>query len=272
MMSSYSILKRGDRLPTVGVLQLLLNRAGNSLKVDGVFGPRTQAAMTGFQRKRKLPHTGATDKQTWDRLFHEDRLPLIDLVDVFHDSYNGRENPPNIGLYEAQAREIVNSGGSPIYLGGMSNGLVQMGEQLRGASQILLLRIVGHGGPGVQAISMGKGGWIEPVGRRDVRHLFPHQTTSINMGNIMMLPPSLRGIFGPWGSLELHGCHVAQGIKGRDFVRKLADTVGVPVTAGTGSQESGMRFLGPTYTAVPGEGTLERWCAGLPQFTPITVP
>ena len=259
-MSSYSMLQRGDRLPTVGVMQLLLNRAGNSLDVDGAFGRHTLDAVLAFQQQRGLPPTGKIGPRTWSALVQDDDLPLIDLIDVFHER-----------IYEIQAQEIVNSGGSPIYMGGMSNGLAQMEEELRGASQILLLRIIGHGASGVQAISMGKGGWVERVGRRNIPHMYPHETTSLNNSNAAAIPSSLGGIFGPWGSLELHGCHVAQGVKGQEFVQKLADILGVPVTAGTGTQRSGLRFLGTTFTAVPYRRTLEQWCAELPQFTPICV-
>ncbi|WP_196233176.1 peptidoglycan-binding protein [Sphingomonas segetis] len=260
-MSSFSPLQRGDRLPTVGVIQLLLNRAGGSLRVDGSFGPRTQAAVLDFQHQRRLPPTGMIDALTWNRLFHADKPILIDLIDVFDER-----------IYQKQAQEMESTGSSPIYMGGMSNGLAQMAEKLRGASQIMLLRIVGHGASGVQAISMGVGGWVETVGSKEVRHFYPHQTTSMSASNVATLPPSLRGIFGSWGNLELHGCHVAQGPQGREFVRKLADVVGVPVTAGKGTQRSGLRFLGSTFTAAPDGRTLEEWCAGLPQFTPVSVP
>lgn len=260
-MSSYSMLRLGDRLPTVGVIQLLLNRAGGSLDVDGVFGRHTQAAVISFQNDRRLPPTGAIDKLTWDRLFHQDKLPVIDVVDVFDES-----------IYKKQAQEMVAAGGAPIFIGGMSNGIEQLGEQLSGASQILLLRIVGHGASGGQAISMGLGGWIEQVGGRPVRHLYPHETASINIRNVDTLPSSMVGIFGPWGSLELHGCHVAQGATGHEFVRKLADLLGVPVTAGTGTQRSGMHFLGGTFTAVPHGRSLAQWCACLPEFRAISVP
>jgi peptidoglycan hydrolase-like protein with peptidoglycan-binding domain len=260
-MSSFSPLQRGDRLPTIGVIQLLLNRAGSSLRVDGAFGARTHAAVVDFQRQRRLPPTGSIDKLTWDRLFHADKPVIIDVIDVFDES-----------IYQKQAQEMVSAGGSPIYIGGMSNGLAQMGQPLRGASEILLLRIVGHGAAGVQAISMGRGGWVEMVGRHKVPHFYPHETTSISNSNVATLPASLKGIFGPWGNLELHGCHVAQGPKGREFIRALARVVGVPVTAGKGTQKSGMRFLGATFTAIPGDRTLEEWCGALPQFTPMSVP
>ena len=52
---SYPHMKRGDILPTVGGLQLLLNRQGEKLGVDGIFGPKTQGAVERFQAARTLP-------------------------------------------------------------------------------------------------------------------------------------------------------------------------------------------------------------------------
>jgi len=230
--------------------------------VDGIFGRLTEAAVMDFQRQRRLTVDGIIDKTLWDRLFFHDKLPIVDVVDVFHEN-----------IYFQQQREIVESGGQPINFGGMSNALAQMAESLRGANGIALLRMTGHGAAGVQALSMGKGGWIEMRGKRPIVHYYPHKTTSLNSKNLALLPAkSLTAVFGPYGSMELHGCHVAQGSKGHHFIRELAHLLKVPVTAGVGSQKSALHFAGQTFTAFPHGGTLAAWCRGLPPFPPITVP
>lgn len=48
----------------------------------------------------------------------------------------------------------------------------------------------------------------------------------------------LRNLFCPFGSIEMHGCNVANGRKGELFIKKLATDLGMPVTAGKGSQYS----------------------------------
>ncbi|HEX7161890.1 MAG TPA: peptidoglycan-binding protein [Trebonia sp.] len=53
---------------TVRSLQYLLNARGARLAVDGVFGPRTKAAVIAFQRSRGLPATGVVTASTWPRL------------------------------------------------------------------------------------------------------------------------------------------------------------------------------------------------------------
>ena len=262
-MSSYALLWKGDRLPTVGVLQSLINRAGATLKIDGIFGEKTHTALVEFQRQRQMSPDGIADKATWERLMYQDNLPLIDIIDIFDQN-----------LYENQAAYIVKeTGGTPVFLGGMSNGLAQLAVELSTARVAFLLRIIGHGCPGVQAISMGKGGWISYRHGHKVYNMFPHETSSLNNKNMKHLPiGALQATFGPYASVELHGCHVAAGATGHRFIKTLANMLRVPVTAGTKSQRSAIRFDGPTVTALPHRTSLAEWCAKLPEFMPVTVP
>ena len=63
-MPNYTLLRHGDRVPSVGVLQKLLNRSGATLKVDGVFGSRTRDAAVAFQRERRLNPDGVVGENT----------------------------------------------------------------------------------------------------------------------------------------------------------------------------------------------------------------
>lgn len=83
---NYTYLSVGDNLPTVGILQKLLNRAGAKLNPDGVFGPKTLAAVRQFQRSKGLTPDGIVGKDTWPRLTEGLDLPIVDCVDVF-DSF-----------------------------------------------------------------------------------------------------------------------------------------------------------------------------------------
>ena len=82
--AGHEYLRFGDRLPSVGVLQKLLGRAGARLDVDGIFGPKTLAAVLEFQRRHHpLRQDGLVGIQTWARLTEGLNLPIVDCVDVF---------------------------------------------------------------------------------------------------------------------------------------------------------------------------------------------
>jgi N-acetylmuramoyl-L-alanine amidase len=70
---SFPMLRRGSKLKEeVEVLQVLLNdlgyKAGN---VDGIFGPRTDAAVRAAQRTGKLVVDGIVGPATWTYLFSQ---------------------------------------------------------------------------------------------------------------------------------------------------------------------------------------------------------
>ncbi len=64
------LLVQGDRGPAVSRLQYLLQFASfNPGPIDGIFGPRTQAALVAFQASQKeLERTGVADQETWTAL------------------------------------------------------------------------------------------------------------------------------------------------------------------------------------------------------------
>lgn len=61
------LLRQGDRGPAVKRFQTLLWVARfNPGPIDGIFGPRTQAALLAFQGSQKeLEITGVVDEETW---------------------------------------------------------------------------------------------------------------------------------------------------------------------------------------------------------------
>lgn len=62
-------LRIGDRGPLVRILQTQLERAGFDVgAIDGIFGPRTDAAVRAFQLQKNLPVTGVVDVATWTAL------------------------------------------------------------------------------------------------------------------------------------------------------------------------------------------------------------
>jgi peptidoglycan hydrolase-like protein with peptidoglycan-binding domain len=65
---SFPVLARGDSGQPVRDVQYLLRAHGQSLTVDGNFGPRTQAAVLIFQDQQHLTANGMVNDATWRAL------------------------------------------------------------------------------------------------------------------------------------------------------------------------------------------------------------
>ncbi len=254
---NYVYLKWGNRIPAVGVLQKLLNRTGERLVVDGIFGNHTKAAVQRFQRPRGLVVDGIVGQNTWPRVSANAHLPIIDCIDVFDPD-----------LMNLEARDIRRAGGSPILIGGMSNGVEQAVSDIVGAAggNVFLLRFHGYGTSGVAGISDGHG----------LGDGIDHRS-SIDSSNIHQLLPVLRrlaSIFGPYGNIQFMHCSTGRGANGQRLLQQIADGVGVPVTAALRDQLGGgantFKFEGPTFTAFPGGNNLRSWCSSRPDFPGFT--
>lgn len=66
--SKYPTLRRGAKGDLVTQLQDLLSKDGSSLEVDGIFGPGTQSAVRGFQKRHGLEVDGIVGPKTWAEL------------------------------------------------------------------------------------------------------------------------------------------------------------------------------------------------------------
>jgi hypothetical protein len=265
---NYTYLCFGDNLPSVGILQKLLTRAGAKLNPDGVFGPKTLAAVRQFQHAKHLTPDGIVGKHTWPRLTEGLDLPIVDCVDVF-DSFQKeellrakkKEEAAHMAdSYKAEVDDILTVGGKPFVIGGMSNGVEQAVSMIcAAASETFLLRFHGHGYAGSVGISAGSGG--------------PNQLNRINAESIPRLRSvisRLKGVFGPYGSVHFMSCHTGRGTEGKELLKTMASIVEVPVTAGVNLQYGGgtstFRLEGPTYTAIPNGQSLKEWCRALPDF------
>jgi len=240
------LLRRGDRLPSVVAVQLLLNRCGFSVSVDGIFGPRTERAVKEFQGWRRLKTDGIVGPKTWKALNYGIGLQVMDCVDNTDlDLTDDLEN-------------LRNAGGSPIVSFGACGGApLVVKEVLRRArrNSVAILRFHGHGSPGVMVLTGGRGSG---------------HFTSINVDYIdsivnFLIRNDIKSIFPPFGSVELHGCRVARGPDGLRLLQGLAYACGVPVTAGIGYQYGGypmsavLRFEGRIRTVFPKNVSLKTW-------------
>lgn len=97
MLEQWPVLRQGPNslwpLATIRSLQYLLRARGAGIAVDGVFGPRTEAAVVAFQRTRHLVVNGIVGPQTWTSLIITVGLGSRgDAVRAVQDQANFRSN------------------------------------------------------------------------------------------------------------------------------------------------------------------------------------
>ncbi len=68
IVRSVVTVKFGSTGPSVKRAQVLLNRHGAKLAVDGIFGPKTLAAVKAFQSRSGLAKSGVVTSSTWKEL------------------------------------------------------------------------------------------------------------------------------------------------------------------------------------------------------------
>ncbi|HEY8721364.1 peptidoglycan-binding protein [Pengzhenrongella sp.] len=98
---------------TVRSLQFLLRARGASITVDGIFGPRTDAAVVAFQRSHHLLVDGIVGSQTWSSLIITVRQGSRgDAVRAVQDQINFRDLKGNgtlvvDGIFGPKTRQEV---------------------------------------------------------------------------------------------------------------------------------------------------------------------
>jgi hypothetical protein len=245
----FTVLIRGNVLPSVTTTQILLRRhkPHSSITADGIYGPRTKAAVQSFQSLHKLVKDGIVGNNTWNALTKVSGYQTIDVVDCSDPS-----------LRQHEMADIRSAGGDPIVVYGNIDTIGFLAQKIlsRGKrSNIMLLRFHGHGGHGTQNIT---GTTINGS---------PHMA-SISIHSFAktarILAP-IRNLMLPFGSVQLLGCDVGGG-RGSALILLLAQLWGVPVTAGLYTQLGGgsdtFRFEGPTVSAFP-EGDLKSWSTAM---------
>lgn len=79
-VATITVLQIGSRGPEVADLQHLLMARGGAHStdlgaIDGVFGPRTQAAVINFQRHQPAQNNGVVEHETWKALAEAPEWP-----------------------------------------------------------------------------------------------------------------------------------------------------------------------------------------------------
>ena len=248
-------VESGEKSARVVALQILLNRDPSirpRLVTDGSFGAKTAAAVDRFRAQvmKQSGPKGVADAPIWSFLLTRAQLQVVEAVDITDPA-----------VVEIALPKLTSPSAIVIESGGMSNGVAQLVNDIRarakGQQSIMMLRLHGHGGPGLVAVSAGSRhstGGIDGIAAHAV----------ITLSLLQSLAPVLAQI-GPlmhnFGFIELHSCRIAQGANGMTFVRELANVVGAPVRAGLSKQQMAdvYTLVGPTFSGFPGNVTLRKW-------------
>jgi peptidoglycan hydrolase-like protein with peptidoglycan-binding domain len=67
-ISPWPLVRKGDRDHPVRTLQHLLRARDHAVVVDGIFGPKTDAAVRAFQGEKNLAVDGIVGPRTWSAL------------------------------------------------------------------------------------------------------------------------------------------------------------------------------------------------------------
>jgi peptidoglycan hydrolase-like protein with peptidoglycan-binding domain len=67
-ISPWPVVKNGDKEHPIQTLQHLLRARGHGVTVDGLFGPKTEAAVKAFQTSKGLSANGIVSPETWTAL------------------------------------------------------------------------------------------------------------------------------------------------------------------------------------------------------------
>ena len=240
-------LKRGDKLPTVAVLQSYLNQQPSTtefLNVDGNFGPRTEAAVIRYRAAGRLSKGKTVDFDVWKQVVGSEWqvIESIDRSDHGDPKWETNEHEVLAPFQQTMLEFFGMSHGSPVVL-------MEIYEKAR-PGELVLLRFHGHGSPGHMIIASGR----KSAGS-SLAHYYGKP--------FYQFLQRFRGIFAPFGSIEMHGCRVGKGALGHKLLAGMADAIGVPVSGGLQTQYGGdhytYRFEGPTNTICPNGESLRNW-------------
>jgi hypothetical protein len=250
-----------EHSPRVTLLQILL-KDEHSILVDGIFGPKTRAALQAFQSPRGLFPRGEATPDTWKELLLGTRLAVISSVDM---------GDPTL---KTDVDALKASGDNPIELGGMCNGLGQLvsdvGARAAGKS-IAALRLDGHGNLGRWlTVSVGDVVHMTPADYRATEKEYYSYVDPKHFSTVSSLLGTLTPKFAPFGFAEHHGCSLGKRPETRTMLAKLANLWKVPISVGITLQDVGAVtfFNGPVFTAFPRGMSLRSWSR---QFQFVTV-
>jgi peptidoglycan hydrolase-like protein with peptidoglycan-binding domain len=95
----FPLVRSGDREHPVRTLQYLLRARNHSVIIDGIFGPKTDAAVRAFQMEKHLTVDGIVGPKSWSALIVTvKRGSQGDAVRGVQEEFEFRSGEPGTGL------------------------------------------------------------------------------------------------------------------------------------------------------------------------------
>ncbi len=274
-------LSPGESGPRVVLVQSLLRLKGINVRITGHWDSACMKSVGEYRTELNLPAYGSVTPNVFFNLIQGCKLKVIDAVDASAGSAavgSKRE------LEQAGIKPLMNPRVPGHGVAKAVDGIVERSKN----HQIGLLRLYGHGNGG-HWISIALG---DPYHLRHSRsqkdqeeyqRLKADWQSYLDYSHYERHRPTLSRItpfFANFGSVEIHSCTV--GSKNQALIRKMAETWGVPVTAGMGIQSGGQYFQnrwgewvpemfvmeGEVFTAYPRSGSLKSWAATIEASVP----
>ena len=111
----YPTLRRNQPHNQTIALQFLLRHRGHSIAADGIFGPRTEAAVKAFQASANLVVDGIVGRRTWPALVvtirrnsRGDAVRALQYQDALRDN-TGNPPAPLDGIFGPKTERSVRS-------------------------------------------------------------------------------------------------------------------------------------------------------------------
>lgn len=271
-------LTYGEKGPRVVLVQALLRLNNIDVCINGIWDQQCLKAVEQYRAKLNLPPMGPVGPKVFFNLIQNCKLKVIDSLDA---SAGEVADVTVKDMKKAGINILMNE---RVPGRGVANAVDKIVNRAKD-HKIGLLRIFGHGNGGNWiSVALGDPYHLRKSGHQkeyealkadwqsyiDYSHYERHRET------LTRISP----LFACFGSAEIHSCTV--GSKQQKLIQKLADTWGVPVTAGKGLQSVGGHFKnqwgewvpetfvmeGDIFRAYPNEGNLQKWAANVEASIP----
>lgn len=276
-------LNYGEKGPKVVLVQALLRLKNIDVKINGNFDESCWRAIQQYRAKLNLPPATSVDGKLFFNLLESSKVKLIDSLDASAGSV-GDTTRKELDAAAGKDHTLMNK---RVPGRGVVNAIDLIVNRCKG-HRIGLLRVFGHGNGGNWiSIALGDPYHLRTSGnpgdmakynelKADFHSYLDYSHFETHKKTLARLKP----LFASFGSAEIHSCTV--GTNQQKLIEKLADTWGVPVTAGKGVQDVGGSYKnqwgenvpytfimeGDIYRVYPNEGNLQNWAANVESSIP----